>query len=102
MNIKMSDYAVRNKLSTETVKDYEEMEFINKEGEQLSYPIEPIRFSTTKTVSYVSIEDLTQVREWKNRAAEIRDRYKDKNPEMFVLFDLEVKRLIEFLSNNSH
>ena len=44
-------------------------------------------------------EDVQQVREWKNRVIKIRDSYKGTG--LFVTWDLEAKRIIEFLNKFS-
>lgn len=62
----------------------------------LIYVKEPNEFSTTKQVEFPNQEDLRQVREWKNKVVEIRD--KNKGSELYVMWDLEVKRVIEFLN----
>lgn len=41
-------------------------------------------------------EDIQQVREWKNRVIKIRDSY--QGTDNFVTWDLEARRVIEFLN----
>jgi hypothetical protein len=79
---------------------YEYTKLSNKEADNnptLIYLQEPNEFSSTKTIEYPNQEDLQQVREWKNRVIEIRDKY--KGTELYVTFDLEAKRLVAFLNN---
>jgi hypothetical protein len=65
----------------------------------LIYVKEPNSFSTTKQVEYLKQSDLQQVRDWKNKVVEIRDRH--KGSELYVMWDLEAKRVIEFLNKFS-
>ncbi|WP_298842149.1 hypothetical protein [uncultured Clostridium sp.] len=41
-------------------------------------------------------EDIKQVREWKNRVIKIRDSYQGTS--LFITWDLEARRVIEFLN----
>jgi len=86
-----------NKLSTETIRDFEEVEIAKKDDANLIYVKEPNSFSTTKQVEVVSQEDIQQVRDWKNKVIEIRDRH--KGSELYVMWDLEARIVIEFLNN---
>jgi len=61
----------------------------------LIYVKEPDSFSTTKTVEHISESDIQQVRDWKNKVIEIRDT--KKGTPMYVFWDLEAKRILEFL-----
>lgn len=61
----------------------------------LIYVKEPDSFSTTKQVKYPNQSDLQQVREWKNKVVEIRDSHKKDG--LYVMWDLELKRIVEFL-----
>lgn len=63
----------------------------------LIYVKEPNSFSSTKQLERVSESDLQQVREWKNKVIEIRDS--KKGSELYVTWDLEAKRLVEFLNS---
>lgn len=63
----------------------------------LIYVKEPNSFSTTKPVEKINESDLQQVREWKNKVIEIRDS--KKGSELYVTWDLEAKRLVEFLNS---
>ena len=69
---------------------------VDDNNPNLIYVQEPNSFSTTKTVDNPTQKDLQQVREWKNKVVEIRDKY--KGSELYVTFDLEAKRLVEFLN----
>ena len=84
-----------NKLSTETIRDFEEVEIAKKDDSNLIYVKEPNSFSTTKQVEYITESDLQQVRDWKNKVIEIRDS--KKGTPMYVFWDLEAKRIVEFL-----
>lgn len=67
-----------------------------KEGyltEPLGYGEQP--FSSVRFKSEASQEDIQQVREWKNRLVQMRDKY--KGTDMYITFDLELKRVVEFL-----
>ena len=86
-----------NKPSTETIRDFEEVEIAKKDDANLIYVKEPNSFSTTKQVEVVSQEDIQQVRDWKNKVIEIRDRH--KGSELYVMWDLEARRIVEFLNN---
>lgn len=59
------------------------------------YTKEPNSFSTTKQVEVVSESDLQQVRDWKNKVIEIRDS--KKGTPMYVFWDLEARRIVDFL-----
>jgi len=85
-----------NKLSTETIRDFEEVEIAKKDDSNLIYVKEPNAFSTTKVLEVVSQEDLQQVRDWKNKVIEIRDKH--KGSELYVMWDLEARRIVEFLN----
>lgn len=61
------------------------------------YIKEPNSFYSTKPVERVSESDLQQVREWKNKVIEIRDS--KKGTELYVTWDLEAKRIVEFLNS---
>jgi len=63
------------------------------------YSKEPKPFSTTKQVEYISESDIQQVRDWKNKVIEIRDS--KKGTPMYVFWDLEAKRILEFLNQFS-
>lgn len=63
----------------------------------LIYVKEPNSFSTTKPVDYITESDLQQLRDWKNKVIEIRDS--KKGSELYVKWDLEAKRIVEFLSS---
>jgi len=63
------------------------------------YVKEPNSFSSTKQVDLITQSDLQQVRDWKNKVVEIRDS--KKGSELYVTWDLEVKRIIEFLNKFS-
>lgn len=86
-----------NKLSTETIRDFEELEIAKKDNANLIYVKEPNSFSTTKQVEYPNQSDIQQVRDWKNKVIEIRDRH--KGSELYVMWDLEARRIVEFLNN---
>tara|TARA_R110000822_G_scaffold309096_2_gene437983 strand:- start:920 stop:1201 length:282 start_codon:yes stop_codon:yes gene_type:complete len=88
-----------NKLSTETIRDFEEVEIANKDNPNLIYVKEPNSFSTTKQLDRILSDDIQQVRDWKNKVIEIRDKH--KGSELFVMWDLEAKRIVDFLSNLS-
>ncbi len=65
-----------------------------------SYLTEPLLpgekpFSSHSFKTEVSQEDLQQIRQWKNKLVELRDKYKGTDKQ--VTFDLELKRVIEFL-----
>ncbi len=81
--------------SDESVKDYEELERKQDNSNNLIYVKEPNSFSSHKPVEHVSQSDLQQVRDWKNKVVEIRDRH--KGSELYVTWDLELKRIVEFL-----
>jgi len=85
-----------NKLSTETIRDFEEVEIAKKDDSNLIYAKEPNAFSTTKVLEVVSQEDLHQVRDWKNKVIEIRDRH--KGTPFYIMWDLEAKRVVDFLN----
>lgn len=61
------------------------------------YSKEPKPFSTHKPVDYITESDLQQLRDWKNKVIEIRDS--KKGSELYVKWDLEAKRIVEFLSS---
>lgn len=63
----------------------------------LIYVKEPNSFSTTKQVEYPNQSDLQQVRDWKNKVIEIRDRH--KGSELYVMWDLEARRIVDFLNS---
>lgn len=86
-----------NKLSTETIRDFEEVEIAEKDDSNLIYIKEPNSFSTHKPVDYITESDLQQLRDWKNKVIEIRDS--KKGSELYVKWDLEAKRIVEFLSS---
>lgn len=88
-----------NKLSTETIRDFEEVEIAKKDDAELIYIKEPDSFSTTKQVERILAEDIQQVRDWKNKVIEIRDRH--KGTPLYVTWDLEAKRIVEFLNKFS-
>lgn len=54
-------------------------------------------FSTRKYVDEISQEHIQQVRNWKNRVIEIRDLY--KGTDSYVTWDLEARRIVEFLNS---
>lgn len=60
------------------------------------YIKEPNSFSTTKQVERILAEDIQQVRDWKNKVIEIRDRH--KGTPFYVTWDLEAKRIVDFLN----
>ena len=57
-------------------------------------------FSSHSLKTEISQEDLQQVRQWKNKLVELRDKYKGTDKQ--VTFDLELKRTIEFLNKHSN
>jgi len=59
------------------------------------YSKEPKPFSTTKPVENICESDIQQVRDWKNKVIEIRDT--KKGTPVYVFWDLEAKRIVEFL-----
>lgn len=63
----------------------------------LIYVKEPNSFSTTKQVEYPNQDDLQQVCDWKNKVIEIRDN--NKGTELYVMWDLEAKRIVDFLNS---
>lgn len=65
--------------------------------EPLAYGEKP--FSEAYLVPEVSQEHIQQVRNWKNRVIEIRDLY--KGTDSYVTWDLEARRIIEFLNKFS-
>ena len=68
-----------------------------KDKPNLIYVKEPNSFSTHKPVDYITESDLQQLRDWKNKVIEIRDS--KKGSELYVKWDLEAKRIVEFLSS---
>lgn len=68
----------------------------------LSEPLLPGEkpFSSHSLKTEISQEDLQQVRQWKNKLVELRDKYKGTDKQ--VTFDLELKRTIEFLNKHSN
>ena len=61
--------------------------------------IEIINTEPFSTVSYIKEhkqEDIQQVRDWKNNVIKIRDSY--KGTQLFDTWDLEAKRILEFLN----
>lgn len=61
--------------------------------------IEIINTELFSTVSYIKEhkqEDIQQVRNWKNNVIKIRDSY--KGTQLFDTWDLEAKRILEFLN----
>ena len=65
----------------------------------LIYVKEPNSFSTTKQLDRILADDIQQVRDWKNKVIEIRDKH--KGSELYVMWDLEARRIVDFLSRLS-
>jgi len=84
-----------NKLSTETIRDFEEVELAKKDDSELIYVKEPNVFSSMKQLDNILADDIQQVRHWKNKVVEIRDKY--KGTPMYVTWDLELRRVVDFL-----
>jgi len=85
-----------NKLHTETIRDFEEVELQEKDSSNLIYVKEPNSFSTVKQLDWILKDDIQQVRDWKNKVIEIRDKH--KGDELYVMWDLEAKRIVDFLN----
>lgn len=68
-----------------------------EDSSELIYVKEPDPFSTTKQLDRILSHDIQQVRDWKNKVIEIRDKH--KGSELYVMWDLEAKRIVEFLNN---
>jgi hypothetical protein len=66
-------------------------------GGYLNEPLLPGEkpFSSHSFKTEVSQDDIQQIRNWKNKLVELRDKYKGTDKQ--VTFDLELKRTIEFL-----
>lgn len=62
---------------------------------ELVYVTEESLFSTVSQVKLISQDDLQQVRDWKNKVIEIRDKH--KGSELYNVWDDEAKRVVEFL-----
>lgn len=58
--------------------------------------INPEPFSTVSYIKEHKQEDIQQVRDWKNNVIKIRDSY--KGTQLFDTWDLEAKRILEFLN----
>lgn len=67
------------------------METIHQEP--LGYNEKP--FFTKVEMRRISHADIMQVREWKNILVSIKDKY--KGTDKYVMWELELKRVIEFL-----
>jgi len=78
------------------IKETIKLESEVKEG-YLTEPLLPGEkpFSSHSFKTEVSQEDIQQIRDWKNKLVELRDKYKGTDKQ--VTFDLELKRTIEFL-----
>ncbi len=85
-----------NNLSTETVKDYEELEHKVDNSHDLIYIKEPNEFSSATLIEFPTNEEMQRFREWKNSIIEMRDRYKGKY--LYNVFNEEARRVIEFLN----
>lgn len=55
-------------------------------------------FFTKVEMRRVSVSDLNQVRQWKNILVGIKDKY--KGTDKYVMWELELKRVIEFLQKD--
>lgn len=55
-------------------------------------------FFTKVEQPQIELKDILQIRRWKDKLVKMRDSY--KGTVYYVTFDLEVKRVVEFLNNN--
>lgn len=67
-----------------------------EDSSELIYVKEPNSFSTTKQLDRILSDDIQQVRDWKNKVIEIRD--KNKGNELYNMWNLEAKRIVDFLN----
>jgi hypothetical protein len=68
-----------------------------EDSSELIYVKEPDPFSTTKQLDRILSDDIQQVRDWKNKVIEIRD--KNKGNELYNMWNLEAKRIFDFLNS---
>jgi hypothetical protein len=75
----------------------EVLENKTEDSSELIYVKEPDPFSTTKQLDRILSDDIQQVRDWKNKVIEIRD--KNKGNELYNMWNLEAKRIVDFLNS---
>jgi len=76
--------------------DKEISENKTNDSSELIYVKEPNPFSTTKQLDWILANDIQQVRDWKNKVIEIRDKH--KGDYLYEIWDSEAKRIVDFLN----
>jgi len=74
----------------------EMLENKTEDSSELIYVKEPNPFSTTKQLDRILSDDIQQVRNWKNKVIEIRDKH--KGDYLYEIWDSEAKRIVDFLN----
>lgn len=85
-------------LPTEEEMDYKELELKLETRPNLIYVKEPDSFSEAYLKINPNMSDIQQVRDWKNKVIEIRNRH--KGTPLYAAWDSEAKRILEFLNKD--